>query len=151
MPQKGGGKRGWVTFFLFWSPFSSLFRHILDILGHFFAYPLLRSPLLQQGELNINIKECFLERPDTLRMGIGVRAKGRRPRDFLETFWGPMAGGRGRHFRDCLSISGPESLRDPCKGWAGSQPKSGTSVSKTCRLSMQTITAKDKMDQSRHS
>ena len=43
------------------------------------------------------------------------------PRDFLETFWGPGAGGPGRHFRDFFGISGPEGPRDLCKGRAGSQ------------------------------
>ena len=43
------------------------------------------------------------------------------PRDFFETFWGPGAGGPGRHFRDSFGISGPEGPRDLCKGRAGSQ------------------------------
>ena len=46
------------------------------------------------------------------------------PRDLLETFRGPMAGGSWRHFRGFCGISGPEDLRDPCnllKGRAGSQ------------------------------
>ena len=36
-------------------------------------------------------------------------------------FWGPGAGGPGRHFRDFFGISGPEGPRDLCKGRAGSQ------------------------------
>ena len=47
--------------------------------------------------------------------------------DFLETFWGPGAGGPGRHFRDLFGISGPEGPRDLCKGRAGSQG-SGTNM-----------------------
>ena len=43
------------------------------------------------------------------------------PRDFFETFWGPGAGGPGRHFRDSFGISGPEGPRELCKGRAGSQ------------------------------
>ena len=43
------------------------------------------------------------------------------PRDFLETFWGPGAGGPGRHFRDFFGISGPKGPGDLCKGLAGSQ------------------------------
>ena len=50
------------------------------------------------------------------------------PRDFLETFWGPGAGGPGRHFRDFFGISGPEGPRDLCKGRAGSQAKGGMSL-----------------------
>ena len=42
-------------------------------------------------------------------------------RNFLETFRGSEAGGPGRHFRDFFGILGPNSLRDLCKGRAGSQ------------------------------
>ena len=45
------------------------------------------------------------------------------PRDFFETFWGPGAGGAGRHFRGSFGISGPEGPRYLCKGRAGSQLK----------------------------
>ena len=34
------------------------------------------------------------------------------------TFWGPGAGGTGRHFRDSFGISGQESKGDLCKGRA---------------------------------
>ena len=43
------------------------------------------------------------------------------PRDFFETFWGPGAGGPGKHFRDFFGISGSEGPGDLCKGRAGSQ------------------------------
>ena len=49
------------------------------------------------------------------------------PRDFLETFSGSRAGGFGRHFRDFFGLSGPEGVRDPCKGRAGSQQKDAKS------------------------
>ena len=44
--------------------------------------------------------------------------------DFLETFSGFQARGPEKHFRDFVGMSGPENPRDPCKGRAGSRPKS---------------------------
>ena len=44
-------------------------------------------------------------------------------RDYLDTFGGPGASGPERHFRDFFGISGPEGLRDLCKGRALSGTK----------------------------